>query len=232
MARCTLGLVLLLFTATARSDWSGNIALVSDYRFRGISLTDGQPALQAGVAYDHPTGLFAGLFASNVDLEPGGSGLGGQVYGGYASKWRPDLSSDVGVVRYFFSGSSALRANDYTELFAGVSAERFSARLSLASSYFGSGAPAAYLHLNAAREIGRDWTLMAHVGALATGSATTYASEYSDTRQLDFSLGVTRRISAFTISVKAVAVSAEQGPCSGGNSRCDPTLLLILQRTF
>ena len=77
-------LVLLLFTATARADWSGSIALVSDYRFRGISLTDGQPALQAGVAYDHPTGLFAGLFASNVDLDPGGSGLGGQVYGGYA----------------------------------------------------------------------------------------------------------------------------------------------------
>ena len=214
MARGALGLVLLLFTTTARADWSGNIALVSDYRFRGISLTDGGPALQGNVAYDHPTGLFAGLFASNVDLETGGGGLGGQLYGGYAWRWRTGLSSDVGLVHYFFAGSSSITSNDYTELFAGVTAERFSARLSMTSSYFGSGAPAGYLDLNAAREIGRDWSLTAHAGALATGTATTYASEYSDTRQLDFRLGVTRRISEFTIGVNAVAVAAERGACT------------------
>jgi uncharacterized protein (TIGR02001 family) len=232
LASRALGLVLLVLTAAARADWSGSIALVSDYRFRGISLTDGQPALQANAAYDHPTGVFAGLFASNVDLETGGGGLGGQLYGGYAWRWRTGVSSDVGLVRYFFAGSSAITSNDYTELFAGVSAESFSARLSLTSSYFGSGASAGYLDLNAAREIGRDWSLTAHAGALATGNATTYASEYSDTRQVDFRLGVMRRIFDFTVGVNAVAVAAERGVCTNGNSRCNPTLLLVLQRSF
>ena len=139
-------------------------------------------------------GLFAGVFASNVDLEAGGTGLGGQLYGGYVWRWGTGLSSDLGLVRYFFAGSAELRTNDYTELFAGLSTERFSARLSLTPSYFGSGAPGGYLDLSAARELGSDWTLVAHAGALVTGSATTYGSEYGDTRQLDFRLGLLRRV--------------------------------------
>ena len=141
MVRGALGLVLLLFAGVALADFSASIALVSDYRFRGVSLTDRQPAVQAGLAYDHSSGLFAGVFASNVDLDAGGAGLGGQLYGGYVWRWGAGLSSDLGVVRYFFAGSAEIRTNDYTELFAGLSMESFSARLSLTPSYFGGGAP-------------------------------------------------------------------------------------------
>ena len=73
---------------------------------------------------------------------------------------------------------------------------------------------------------------MAHAGVLVTGSATTYASEYGDTRQLDFRLGVLRRVFDFTVGVSAVAVAAQRGPCADGNSRCNPSLLLVLQRSF
>jgi uncharacterized protein (TIGR02001 family) len=232
LARGALGLALLLFAGPARADLSATIALVSDYRFRGVSLSDRHPALQAGLAYDHSSGLFAGVFASNVDLEAGGSGLGGQLYGGYAWRWGTDWSSDVGAVRYFFTGSTEIRTNDYTELFAGLSTERFSARLSLTPSYFGSGAPGGYLDLSAARELGSDWTLTAHAGALVTGSATTYASEYNDTRQLDFRIGLLRRIFGFNVGLSAVAVAAQRGACADGDSRCNPSLLLIVQRSF
>jgi uncharacterized protein (TIGR02001 family) len=232
LARGAFGLVLLLFAGSASADWSGSIALVSDYVFRGVSLTDRRPAIQAGLAYDHSGGLFAGVFASNVDLDAGGAGLGGQLYGGYAWRWGSDLSSDVGVVRYFFAGSAQITANDYTEVFAGLNTQSFSARLSLTPSYFGSGAPGGYLDLSAAREIGSDWTFTAHAGALLTGSATAYASEYGDTRQLDFSVGVLRRVLGFTVGVSAVAVAAQSGPCADGNSRCSPSLLLVLQRSF
>ncbi len=232
MAPGALGLVLLLFTGTALADVSASIALVSDYRFRGVSLTDSHPAVQAGLVYDHVSGLFAGVFASNVDLYAGGTGLGGQLYGGYAWRWGTGLSSDVGVVRYFFAGSAQLTTNDYTEAFAGLSTESFSARLSLTPSYFGGGAPGGYLDLGVAREIGSDWTFVVHAGALATGTTTSYASRYSDVRQLDFSLGVLRRVFDFSVGVSAVAVAAQRGPCADGNSRCDPGFLLILQRSF
>ena len=75
------------------------------------------------------------MFASNVDV--GSAGLGGQLYGGYAWRWRTELSSDVGVVRYFFAGSTQLKTYDYTESFAGLNTQSFGARLSLTPSYFG-----------------------------------------------------------------------------------------------
>ena len=59
------------------------VALLSDYRFRGESLTEGRPALQAGVNYDHSSGLFVGGLVSNVRIDPDVVGLGAQIYGGY-----------------------------------------------------------------------------------------------------------------------------------------------------
>src|SRR5262245_47643526 len=52
---------------------SANIALTSDYIFRGISQTSANPAVQGG--FDATWGIFwAGIWASNVDF--GGSGVG------------------------------------------------------------------------------------------------------------------------------------------------------------
>ena len=107
-----------------------------------------------------------------------------------------------------------------------------SARLSLTPRYFGGGQQGGYLDLSAAREIATDWTFVVHAGALATGSTTTVGSRYSDVRQLDVSLGVLRRVFDFSIGVRAVAVAAQRGPCANGKSRCDPGLVLVLQRSF
>ena len=41
---------------------TGNVALVSDYRFRGISLSGGDPALQGSINLNHESGLYAGIF--------------------------------------------------------------------------------------------------------------------------------------------------------------------------
>jgi uncharacterized protein (TIGR02001 family) len=51
---------------TVAAQVQGDVALLSDYRFRGESLTEGRPALQAGVNYDHSSGLFVGGLVSNV----------------------------------------------------------------------------------------------------------------------------------------------------------------------
>jgi uncharacterized protein (TIGR02001 family) len=61
---------LLLHPDEAGAQVSGHVALLSDFVFRGESLTEGRPALQAGIGYDHPSGLFVGGLASNVRIDP------------------------------------------------------------------------------------------------------------------------------------------------------------------
>ena len=57
---------------TALSDagftFAGNVALTTDYRYRGITQTFNDPALQGGFVLSHETGLYAGVWGSNVDF--------------------------------------------------------------------------------------------------------------------------------------------------------------------
>jgi uncharacterized protein (TIGR02001 family) len=65
---------------------SFNAALTSDYRYRGISQSRLDPALQGGADYVHnPTGLYVGTWLSTIKWtkDLGGSGnLEWDIYGG------------------------------------------------------------------------------------------------------------------------------------------------------
>ena len=54
------------------SPFSATFAVTTDYVFRGVSQTDNEPAFQAGASYSAPFGLYAGVWASNVDFGEGG----------------------------------------------------------------------------------------------------------------------------------------------------------------
>ncbi len=55
--------------ALAQSNWSleGTVGVVSDYRYRGYSLSDGDPALQAGLTLGHSSGFYGDVFVSSID---------------------------------------------------------------------------------------------------------------------------------------------------------------------
>jgi len=52
--------------------FSANVALTSNYMFRGVSQTNNGPAVQGGFDYEYsPYNLYAGVWASNVDSSSG-----------------------------------------------------------------------------------------------------------------------------------------------------------------
>lgn len=128
--------------------FTGNVGLVTDYRFRGISQTYKQPAIQGGFDYSHASGFYLGTWASSVsgNLYPGGAAMEWDFYGGY--KWEPvkDLGLDVGLLHYNYPGSRYYNATlgksgnkfDNTELYVGTTYKWFSAKYSYAlTDYFG-----------------------------------------------------------------------------------------------
>ena len=52
---------------------SGNVALVTDYRFRGVSLSAGDPAIQGGIDVSHASGFYIGTWGSSIE---GGDAFG------------------------------------------------------------------------------------------------------------------------------------------------------------
>jgi len=54
--------------ADSPHEFSANVALSTDYMYRGGSQTNEQPAISGGFDYAHSSGVYAGLWASNVDF--------------------------------------------------------------------------------------------------------------------------------------------------------------------
>lgn len=80
-----------------------NVALVSDYRFRGVSLSDEAFAIQGGFDANFDSGLYAGVWASSID-EFENSEIETDFYLGYG--WEAGgLSFDVGGIAYVYPGS-------------------------------------------------------------------------------------------------------------------------------
>ncbi len=84
---------------------TGNAAMVTDYRFRGISLSNGDPAIQGAINVNHSSGLYAGVWGSSLeDSAPYGS-VETDFYAGWTGAVSDGLTADVGMTYYvYFNG--------------------------------------------------------------------------------------------------------------------------------
>jgi uncharacterized protein (TIGR02001 family) len=177
-----------LFIATqAWAQVSGSVALVSDYRFRGVSLSDDDPAAQLSIAYDHSSGWYAGAFASTVELaDQDRRNLQTVAYVGYARRSRPGLDWEVGASYSAFSGVGGY---DYSEVYCGLASDKLSARIYYAPNYFGQGSRVIYAELNGALALRDRLHLIGHVGALRANNGSA-GSVGSSRHQFDVRTGV------------------------------------------
>ena len=112
--RVTFGsIALLVLCPVARAgELHGYLTLSSDYVFRGISQTDGDPTVQGGIDYAHESGLFAGLFAAAVDFpdNPAGEDLRQaelDLYVGYGRAINGEWAWDAAVLHYDYPDSGS-----------------------------------------------------------------------------------------------------------------------------
>lgn len=86
-------------------EFSANVGIFTDYSFRGISQTGEDPALQGGFDYAADSGIYAGVWGSNVDFGDDAQ-LEIDYYGGYAGEVGA-VSYDVGFIYYSYPGTAA-----------------------------------------------------------------------------------------------------------------------------
>lgn len=106
----------------AAGDFGGSIGATSDYVYRGISQTLGEPALQADIHYQTPTGWAIGAWASqsNLDSEEGAP-LEIDVYA--SRNWAIDQNWDarLSLTHYFYPADARPLRYDYDEVVATLS---------------------------------------------------------------------------------------------------------------
>ncbi|MEI7464590.1 MAG: TorF family putative porin [Burkholderiales bacterium] len=95
------------------SDWTftGNMALSSDYRTRGISQSDKKPALSGGFDVSHSSGFYFGNWNSNIDSTYyQGANIEMDFYGGFKYPVGP-VTLDLGAFYYYYPGSGRKASN-------------------------------------------------------------------------------------------------------------------------
>lgn len=112
----TAGSVLAVAGLAQAGEISGNVTLTNDYVFRGLTQNDREAAIQGGFDYEHESGAYVGVWASNADLNneltPGSSTVEIDWYGGYAFEVS-GVGIDVGLLYYNYP--DATKENDTLE---------------------------------------------------------------------------------------------------------------------
>jgi uncharacterized protein (TIGR02001 family) len=162
LASWCLGASLAPWPCAAQAMTSLTAALLSDYRFRGVSLSDGRTAAQASVNVDWIP-AYAGLFASSarlgyeddrsVELEP---------YAGWTLQ-RDGASLDLGAAYAAFASEAEY---DYAELHAGIAKGDYAFQVFYSPSYFRGGERTLYMQFGASSALAGAARVFLHAGDL------------------------------------------------------------------
>ena len=177
---CIAGIFALALCRPAEAqDISANIGVSSDYVFRGVSQTEGDPAIAAGLDLTHGV-FYAGAWASNVSYAGDDeTTFEGDLYAGV----RPTLGGfdlDLGAIAYFYDDPSAF-GYDYVEFKAAASRAVGPATLGAAvfwsPDFFGATEDeATYVEANASFAPADRWTVSGAVGRQVLSSDFDYTT--------------------------------------------------------
>ncbi|MBB1604732.1 MULTISPECIES: TorF family putative porin [unclassified Variovorax] len=184
----------------ASAQLSANVALTSNYKFRGQDQDSSKskavkPAIQGGFDYAFgETGWYVGNWNSSVDWLPGNS-IESDLYGGYKFS-AGGIGWDLGALTYIYPGN---KNGNTTELYVAGSYGPLTLKYShtISKDYFGwagensgsglKGQNTGYLNLGFAQEVAPSLTLKANVGY------TRFASDIKDLgvpNYVDYAVGV------------------------------------------
>ena len=145
--------------AYAETELSANVALTTDYVWRGVSQTLEDPAIQGGFDFEHDSGFAVGVWGSNVDFwETGdpnddGANMEFDIYGSYSGEFGDGFSYSVGVIYYMYPGTDSGVDIDWLELNGSLGWGPVAFAINYSSDVYNSSETGVYYNLSGSHEI-------------------------------------------------------------------------------
>jgi uncharacterized protein (TIGR02001 family) len=211
---------------------TGNVGLFSQYIYRGITQTNEKPALQGGFDYAHASGLYAGIWGSNVSwISDPGNGVSASLeldtYFGYKGSLGGDVSYDVGFLRYNYPGSypAGFVKPDTNEIYGQLGYKWFTAKYSysLGDTFGVNNAKGTdYIDLSANFEVADKLTLGLHAGKQTYKGDNGGVSNDSLFSYTDYKISLTKDIAGYMLGVAYTDTDAADAgyyiPATGKNN--------------
>lgn len=219
---------------------TGNVAVTSDYRFRGITQTERQIAVQGGFDIVPEGNWFAGIWASSL---AGSSATETDLYAGFGGQFGSSFEYDVRYTYYHYP-----QTKDYWELSSSISKSGFikagkdksktintNLTLSLTGShnYFGATGGFLYPTIDFSFDLTKYVVMDLHFGYnIFTRSAPGFFDDDTNSYS-DWSIGVTTEAvnNAFW-TVALVGTDVSDQACYGQKNWCSAKLVLSMSKEF
>lgn len=198
---------------------SANTAITTDYRFRGVSLSGGDPAIQGGFDVGHESGFYIGTWASSIDGGPSYGEVELDIYAGWSGSLSDAVSVDIGILYYLYPTEELGLDTDYIEPYASISTAFGPAEATFGIAY----APKQdslgnddnlYVYTDLGVGIpDTPFTLTGHLGYTDGALAPPLLAGAADDTGLDWSIGASVTEGNFEIGVAYIGV---EGPSIDG----------------
>ena len=216
--------------------FSANIALTSEYLFRGISQTDDAPAIQGGLDYEVGLGDsgvkgYLGIWGSNVDFNEGdadGATMEADLYGGLRGDLgKTGIGWDLGFIYYAYPGADSSLNYNFVEVQGALSYDFGPAAASLSLNYspdnFGESGDAYYTKLGVDVPVGKYLTLSAYGARQMIDKEAVFGAP--DYWEWNFSGAV--NVAGFDLSLAYSDTDIPNASDSAG-----PTVIFTVARSF
>ena len=215
--------------AQAEMEISANVALTSDYKFRGISQSDESPALQGGFDLGFDNGMYIGTWASSVDFDTNGDGFDGSLELDYYVGWGGDISDsvgvDVGVLYYSYPGDNG-PDGDYLEFYGSVSIADGTLGFAYSDDYYGETDTFYYLYGDYSFALGENLSLDLHVGYNDLDKDGGFLSDGQDS-YVDYSVGLSTSVASVDLSLAVVGTDLDEAEVFGTDWGEDSVIFTI-----
>lgn len=222
---------------------SGNVALTSDYRFRGISQTDEDIAVQGGFDVGFEPGFYVGIWGSSVDFGDGDeTGDYGTLELDYYAGWAgsigdTDFTIDVGYLYYDYPADTVDPEGDYQEFMVGAGWRDLSLTLYYSDDFYAETDEAWYLSADYSFSILEDLSIGLHAGyssfddddgPFAEGDGLDGTDEY-----IDYSVSVTYSWSGVDFSLAYVGTDLDEDDVGEGiEELADDTAVFTISKSL
>ncbi len=203
------------FAASAQEDLavSGNVSIVSDYRFRGVTQSNEEIAVQGGLDLALPSGFYVGAWGSSIGFA---NGTELDIYGGYGFE-AATLAFDLGVLAYHYPAAPGSDDQTIWELYGSAGKTFGMLETTVGVAYIPEqedtqvGAEEVdnlYVYGDGSLPLGDSaFSLAGHVGYTDKESFWNFAEDPTEDGFWDWSLGVTTSVIGMDVGLSYVGTS-------------------------
>ena len=217
---------------------SGNVTLITDYKFRGISQSNSDPSLQGGLDGSWSSGFYVGLWAASVDFDSTGNTPGsccdGSMELDYYAGWAGSIGDsgitlDVGYAYYSYPADNKNDAN-FGEIYANGTWNDLKLGVQYSSDFYLGSDKAWYTYGEYSASLPWDLALSLHGGYSFLTKNGGYLSSDKD-GYFDYTVSLSKNIWGFDWTLAYVDTSLDKEDLSGydwGDSKA----IFSIGRTF